>query len=117
MSYIDRTILKKRNEKLFGQMVKADSLKPTFTLAKLFAFLIALIVHGVALLFLVVAVYLLISALRAWTQGYSGYFFVLLIITIIFGILAFALRPRINPMPLHILSRTYLDVTQLGLSR
>lgn len=106
MTLIDRSVLQKRNQQLFEHMINANSLKPTFTVAKLIALMIALIIHGITLSFAVGTLYFLVAMLGALAHHYTGYAFVLFIVTLLLGALTWGLRPRVNRVPKQILSRT-----------
>src|SRR5258708_7856678 len=78
---VDRTLsgLEIKNKALFEQMLKTDSLLPTFTVNKLLALMFALLVHSFTLAWLICGLYVLVLGLRLSKEALLGCFFLALI--------------------------------------
>jgi heat shock protein HtpX len=86
----------KQSQALFDQLAEADTLKPSLTVSKLLAFVLATIVHGVTIACAIGGIVLLV-------RGWPGFF------AIVGGLLliglAWVLRPRFSKSPDGIVSR------------
>jgi hypothetical protein len=85
-----------QSRNLLEQQVRSEALKPTFSLSKLLAFVLAAVIHGITLIFAVGGVGLLIL-------GWPNLFAMIGGLTCL-GI-AWILRPRLSKLPNTILGR------------
>ncbi len=87
---------RKRSQVLLEQVMRAKSLRPTWTLAKLPAFPLATLVHAATLALIIVGIWLIVQGWPLLVMIVAGIFCLLI---------AWALRPRFTEPPDSILGR------------
>src|SRR5262249_770228 len=99
--------LQERNRILFERMIKAKSLQPTMTLSKLIAFVLAISVHGMTLIFFFAGLWLVLTGL------FGGGVRLLCFgpIALLLWSIAWQVRPLFNQKPKTVLTRESFPAT------